>query len=94
MTREQLAAATKAYDREDLDMDGQTPTPGMQAAHDRVMNRGRGRPVKGEGAAPVQITIERGLLKQVDDYAQAKGMSRSELIAVVLRKEIKRKRSA
>ena|SRR5260221_14627888 len=91
MTREQLAAATKAFDREDLDMDGQTPMPGMQAAHDRVMKRGRGRPVKGHGAVPVQITLERGLLKEVDEFAQAKGMSRSELIALGLRAVMKRK---
>ena len=43
MTRKQLAAATNEFDREDLDFDGQTPTPEMQAAHDRVMKWGRGR---------------------------------------------------
>ena len=91
MTRKQLAAATREFDQEDLDFDGKAPTPEMQAAHDRVMKRGRGRPVKGDGAAPVQITLERGLLREVDKFAQAKGMSRSELIALSLRTVMKKK---
>src|SRR5437868_9822862 len=79
MNASQLAQATKEYDRENLDMKGAPVPPAMQAALDRVMKRGRGRPVKGRGAAPIQITLERSLLADADQYAQEQGMSRSEL---------------
>jgi len=88
MSARQLAQATKQYDQENLDMKGVPVPASMQAALDRVMKRGRGRPVKGQGAAPIQITLERSLLADADKYARQKGMSRSELIALCLRKVI------
>jgi hypothetical protein len=54
-----------------------------------------GRPVVGQGATSVLVSIERGLLTDADRYAEEQGMSRSELIAAGLRKIIKgRRRSA
>jgi metal-responsive CopG/Arc/MetJ family transcriptional regulator len=35
----------------------------------------------GGGAKRVPVSIERGLLHRIDEYAKAKGMSRSQLIA-------------
>jgi hypothetical protein len=95
MSPGQFARATAKYDQENLNFEGLAVPHEMQAALDRGMKRGRGRPVKGQGAVPVQITLERGLLADADEYAQKKGMSRSELIALCLRKVIApKKRSA
>ncbi len=47
--------------------------------------RKRGRPSKGEGADAVNITVERGLLRRVDEYAKAAGLNRSQLIAMGLK---------
>jgi hypothetical protein len=92
MSARQLTQATKQYDRENLDMKGVPVPPAMQTALDRVMKRGRGRPIRGQGAAPIQITLERGLLADADKYAQKMGMSRSELIALCLRQVIEGKK--
>jgi hypothetical protein len=47
--------------------------------------RRRGRPVLGKGATTVPLSIERDLLKQTDTFAKAKGLKRSQLIAMALR---------
>jgi hypothetical protein len=53
-----------------------------------------GRPVVGQGATSVLVSIERGLLTDADRYAEEQGMSRSELIAAGLRKIIKGRRKS
>ena len=40
-----------------------------------------GRPPTGEGAKPVYVTIERGLLRRADAYAKSQGMTRAQLVA-------------
>jgi hypothetical protein len=55
-------------------------TPQMRARHLRAKAK-RGRPKIGKGAKDVMISVERDLLKAVDRYAKAHGMSRSELFA-------------
>lgn len=40
-----------------------------------------GRPKKGEGAQAINITVERGLLRRADAYAEALGVSRAQLVA-------------
>jgi hypothetical protein len=40
-----------------------------------------GRPRRGEGAKMVAVTIEKGLLKRVDEYARQHDLKRAEMIA-------------
>jgi hypothetical protein len=40
----------------------------------------RGRPTIGKGAKIVPVSIERGLLKEVDAYAKAHQMKRSQMV--------------
>jgi hypothetical protein len=46
--------------------------------------RRRGRPKKGEGAEPVTLTMERGLLRRADAFAAQSGLTRSQLVATAL----------
>jgi hypothetical protein len=47
--------------------------------------RGRGRPRIGRGSKLVAVTLEQGLLEEVDRFARRKKMKRSEMIASGLR---------
>lgn len=80
MTTAELREATKEFDRE---VKRFPPGRALTAKQKKTFAeaRGRGRPKVGEGAANVQITMERGLLRQLDDAAKEKGMTRSQLIA-------------
>jgi hypothetical protein len=50
-----------------------------------------GRPVVGKGSKMVAVSMERGLLKEVDKYAKAHDMKRAEMIAQGLRLILGRK---
>jgi hypothetical protein len=56
-------------------------TPKMRRAWNKFRQRHRGRPKVGEGAERVLVTIERGLLRQADEYAKRNGVTRSALMA-------------
>jgi hypothetical protein len=43
--------------------------------------RKRGRPVRGEGAQVISISIERGLLRAADELARQKKITRAKLVA-------------
>ena len=51
----------------------------------RAASKG-GRPRIGAGAQRINVTVERGLLKQVDAFAHKIGVSRAALVAEGLRK--------
>lgn len=71
-----------------------SPPPSEKRRHDslvRQIKRRRGRPRIGKGAKRVQITVEGALLKSVDRFARARGISRSELISQGLRLAMARK---
>ncbi|MGB7157636.1 MAG: hypothetical protein WBD40_06195 [Tepidisphaeraceae bacterium] len=55
-------------------------TPQMKARQRRA-RRKRGRPIVGEGAEKIRITVERELLRRADALAKAENISRSQLIA-------------
>lgn len=80
MTTEELRAATRKYDEPFVALRESKPlTPAMRRMHQRAAKRGR--PRVGKGAAKVYISMERGLLKDVDSFARKHGISRSQLIA-------------
>jgi hypothetical protein len=59
-----------------------------------LKHRRAGRPKIGKGSAVVSVSIEKGLLKEVDAYAKANGLNRSELFIQGLRSVIGRKRAS
>jgi len=50
----------------------------------RARRKMRGRPKVGQGSKMVPVSIERGLLKQVDAFAKAHKLKRSQAIALGL----------
>lgn len=85
MTSAQLEAESAQYDREFGAMRGaRSLTLRDKAIHAEARRRAvkrRGRPQVGEGAAKVLVSIERGLLREVDAFAERNGFRRAELIA-------------
>jgi hypothetical protein len=59
-----------------------------------LKHRRAGRPKIGKGSAVVSLSIEKDLLKQVDAYAKANGLKRSELLIQGLRSVIGRRRAS
>jgi hypothetical protein len=59
----------------------------------KSVKRGLGRPKIGQGAAVVPISIERGLLQQVDAYARANHLKRSQMVAQGLRLVMRRRKA-
>lgn len=89
MSLEELRAATARFDRPDPNPRGKPLTRPQRERFDRIVKRGR--PTKGKGAAAVMVSLEKGLLAEVDQYIRAHDMSRSELIAVGLKLAMKKK---
>jgi hypothetical protein len=91
MNAKELAEATAEYDRE---MPG---LPGKPLSADgRRLHRAAkmGRPVKGEGAQTVAVSIERGLLKQADAIGKRRKLGRSALFSEALQALLMLERSA
>jgi hypothetical protein len=84
MTKEELAAATKKYDQPFVALNESRPLKPAQRQMLRRAKR-RGRPRIGQGAKRVLVTIERGLLKDMDSEAKRLGKSRSQLIAEAMK---------
>jgi hypothetical protein len=61
------------------------PLTATMRAEERRAKRKRGRPVVGEGAEKVLITLERSLLREADSYAKKHKKNRSQLVAEGLR---------
>lgn len=66
------------------------PDPEDKSRHDRVMRRLRGRPVVGEGAKVISLTVERSLLARADALAKKRGISRAALVAQSLETILRR----
>ncbi len=58
---------------------------GGRRALERAANKG-GRPRIGAGAQRINITVERGLLRQVDAFARRTGATRAALVAEGLKR--------
>jgi hypothetical protein len=83
-----LQAASAEFDVPDYAPRFEKAPPEKQERHDRALQRiriKRGRPMIGEGAERIQVTVERALLAEADELARRKRISRSELIARGLR---------
>ena len=80
MNQKDLQEATRQFDRQ-LVADSSTPLSRAMRARWKKARRKLGRPIRGQGAKMIAITLERGLLKKVDSFARKKGLSRSAAIA-------------
>ncbi len=58
-----------------------SPLPPSMKAQLRRAKRKRGRPVVGEGAEKIRVSVERDLLRRADAVAKKEKISRSQLIA-------------
>ena len=90
MNASALAKATAEYDKPSSgsDLPGKPLSAGDRAAHRRASAHAKakkGRPVIGEGATIVPVSIERGLLRQVDRFAKRHKLKRSQLVVEGLR---------
>jgi hypothetical protein len=56
-------------------------SPAERAMFDEAGIGRRGRPIRGAGARQISVTMERGLLSRVDQYAHQRGLTRAQLIA-------------
>ena len=67
-------------------------SPAQRRRWEAAKRTGRGRPRKlpGTKAVPTLITVEPKLLKQIDAYAKAAGVSRSQLFSDAARQRIKK----
>ena len=86
MSATALAKATAEYDKPSIGpgLPGKPLTAEDRTAHRRARNHAKakmGRPVIGEGAKIVPVSIERGLLRQVDRFAKRHKLKRSQLVA-------------
>ena len=78
----QKEAEVAPFDREDVG----AKTRGLTAAERRRWERAkRGRPKIGQGSKIVPVSLERGLLKQVNAFAKAHGLKRSQMVSEGLR---------
>lgn len=100
MTEAELAAATREFDN-GVSLEQTRPlSPAERARWDRMQanqpprsgkRRGAGRPTVGAGAKPVLITVEAGLLQEIDAYAEGHDLSRSQLLAEGVRRMLRSK---
>jgi hypothetical protein len=84
MTTAQLAAATKHLDT-GVPLEKQKPMSARNRAVWESISRGPGRPAIGAGCKDVLISMEVGLLRELDARAKAAGVPRSQLIAQAVR---------
>jgi hypothetical protein len=83
MTAEELERETAHYEQEIPDSRIR-PLTVSERAEERKARRRPGRPTIGKGSEKINITIERGLLREADQLAKRHGSSRSRIIAMAL----------
>ena len=81
MTNQEKTAFANQFDR-DIPLSETRPlTSAERRLFERILKRGRGRPRVGKGAARINISIEKGLLVRVNQFAKKKKISRAQIIA-------------
>ena len=86
LTRQELAAATAAFDDPDYLPPAVKPPRELAERHQRTLAAiraaGRARPSK---PRKIQVTVEDDLLKKTDQAAHRNGLTRSQMISAGLR---------
>ena len=80
MTKSELTAATREFDREFIADTFSVPTASAKARWLRAQRK-PGRPRKGHGVKVISVSVEKELLARSDRLARKLGISRAELIA-------------
>jgi hypothetical protein len=89
MTLDELREATKQFSKPIDPATLPRINPRMKAKWDRARKSvGRPRIGGGSGAVVVPVSMERALLEQVDAYARERGLKRSPVVTMALRKLI------
>ena len=82
MTADELAEATREFDREHVADTFRAMTPAEEKAWRAAVTKPRrGKPARDEGAKTISIEIQAGLLRRVDALAKKRGISRARLVA-------------
>lgn len=80
MSAKELAGSTKEFDKP-LPPGVARPMNSRERAHWRKATAKRGRPKVGKGAVSVLMSMERGLLDDLDAYAKVAKVGRSKIVA-------------
>src|SRR5712691_2762676 len=80
MNADELAKATLEFDRESVEVPGR-PATAAERRKFNTIRRKMGRPRVGLGSKLVPVTIERGLLKEADQFAKRHKLKRSQMVA-------------
>jgi len=89
MTTAELRDATREFDSGDGGP-AVKPSPDTLARHQRARVKGRrGRPLVGQGAKRVSVSIEIRRLRHIDEAAGRLGLTRSQFIANAVEKQLK-----
>jgi predicted DNA-binding protein len=91
MTTEELAAATREYDHEMVETKRVPMPPSLKSRLKKVMSKPSRSKAKRQAPKRVQISLEDALLQRADEVAKKHGITRSELIAAALRRELDKK---
>jgi hypothetical protein len=82
MTTDELAEATKEFDRQNIGDTFREMTPAEEKAWRAAVMKGRrGRPNPAKPVKTLAVEIEAALLKRVDALAKKRGLSRAHLVA-------------
>lgn len=87
MNREELAAATKQFDQQDIADQSRALTAAERKQWQQA-KRKRGRPKIGQGHQRISLSIERALLRKINGLAKRRRLSRSRLFAQVLQEAL------
>ena len=89
MSREELDRAAKEFDAPFV-IDKSRALTAAERKQWHRLKRKRGRPRVGLGFVRISVSVERGLLRRVNELAKMRSLSRSQLLALVLAKEVAR----
>ncbi len=89
MNTEELAKATSEFDEEFAADKFGEPDEVARDKLDRA-KRKPGRPVRGAGAKPISVTVEKSILARADALAEKLGITRAQLIERALAEELAR----
>ena len=89
MSPAQLDAIAAPLDRGEFRASPLTKADRIRHRRARARGRKAARPIVGNGAEKIRVSMERGLLYRADRFAKTHGLSRSQLIAEGLEMRLK-----
>jgi hypothetical protein len=93
MNTSELREATAEFD-EEIDESKFRPMNAQERRQWNRIRRGRGRPKIGKGVKVISVSVEKGLLAKVDQFAKKSNLSRAQLITHGLEAVLYRNRAS